>query len=66
MDLKQLFGTVLTILGIITLIVAVIAIISLGTTFMGIAITGIWQGAIVALLGLVFFLTGISLIKNSP
>ncbi|WP_225000196.1 hypothetical protein [Cesiribacter sp. SM1] len=63
MDLKQVFGTILTILGIIILIIAVIAIISGGTNLMGLAM-GVWQGAIVAVLGLIFFLTGISLIKN--
>ena len=65
MDLKQLFGTILTILGTIILIVAVVAIITQGTTIMGIAM-GVWQGVIVAVLGLIFFLTGISLIKTNP
>lgn len=65
MDLKQLFGTVLTILGIIILIVSVIAIISGGTTLMGMSM-GVWQGVIVSVLGLIFFLTGISLIKRTP
>lgn len=65
MDLKQVFGTVLTILGIIILIISVIAIISGGTNIMGITL-GVWQGAIVAVLGLIFFLTGISLIKRTP
>lgn len=65
MDLKQIFGTLLTILGIIILLVSVIAIISGGTTIIGIAM-GVWQGVIVAVLGLIFFLTGISLIKSSP
>lgn len=65
MDLKQLFGTILTILGIIILLVAVIAIISGGTNIMGMAM-GVWQGVIVSILGLVFFLTGISLIKRTP
>lgn len=65
MDLKQVFGTVLTILGIIILIIAVIAIIGGGTNLFGLAI-GLWQGVIVAVLGLIFFLTGISLIKRTP
>ncbi len=65
MDLKQVFGTILTLLGIIILLVSVIAIISGGSTIMGMTI-GIWQGVIVAVLGLIFFLTGISLIKRTP
>jgi uncharacterized membrane protein YozB (DUF420 family) len=65
MDLKQVFGTILTLLGIIILLVAVMAIIGGGANFMGIAMAG-WQGAVVAALGLVFFLTGISLIKRTP
>lgn len=65
MDLKQVFGTILTLLGTIILIVSVMAIISGGSTFMGLAL-GVWQGTIVAVLGLIFFLTGISLIKRTP
>ncbi|EMR02648.1 hypothetical protein [Cesiribacter andamanensis] len=65
MDLKQVFGTILTLLGIVILLVAVMAIIGGGANFMGISL-GIWQGAVVALLGLVFFLTGIGLIKRTP
>lgn len=65
MDLKQVFGTILTILGIILLIFSVFAIISGGATFMNMAL-GVWQGVIVSVLGLIFFLTGISLIKRTP
>lgn len=64
MDLKQVFGTILTVLGIIILIVAVVGIISGGTNIMGLAM-GVWQATIVSVLGLIFFLTGISLIKNT-
>lgn len=64
MDLKKTFGTVLTVLGIVILIVAVIAIITGGTHVVGITM-GVWQGVIVSILGLIFFLTGISLIKSS-
>jgi uncharacterized membrane protein len=65
MDLKQVFGTILTILGIIILIFSVFAIISGGASFMGMSL-GVWQGVIVSVLGLIFFLTGISLIKRTP
>lgn len=64
MDIKQIFGTILTIVGAITLIVAVIGIIGGGANFLGIAL-GMWQGIVVAVLGLVFFLTGISLVKRT-
>ncbi len=65
MDLKQVFGTILTLLGIIILIVSVMAIISGGTNLLGMTL-GVWQATIVAVLGLIFFLTGISLIKRTP
>ena len=65
MDLKQVFGTILTVLGIIILLVSVYAIVSNGATVLGMTM-GVWQGVIISVLGLIFFLTGISLIKRTP
>jgi hypothetical protein len=64
MDIKQIFGTILTIVGAIILIVAVMGLIGSGANFLGVAL-GMWQAVVVAILGLIFFLTGISLVKRT-
>lgn len=64
MDLKQLFGSILTILGAATLIIAVLIALDGIDTFFGLTVDG-WQALIIGLLGLIFFSTGINLIKHS-
>ncbi len=57
MNLKRTFGAILTILGIIGLIYAGVSIIQHSTGFTNITVFGI--------IGLLFFLTGISLIRTT-
>lgn len=64
MDLKQLFGTILTICGAAILIFAVLIALGGISTFLGLPVDG-WQAIIVGILGLIFFSTGINLIKHS-
>lgn len=64
MDLKQLFGSILTIIGAAILIFAVLIALDGIDTFFGLPVNG-WQALIVGILGLIFFSTGINLIKHS-
>lgn len=57
MNVKRTFGTILTILGIIGLIYTGIAVIQHSGTATTLVVVGI--------LGLIFFLTGISLVRNT-
>jgi len=57
MNLKRTFGAILTILGIVGLIYAGIAIVQHSSSFTNITVFGI--------IGLLFFLTGISLIRTT-
>lgn len=57
MNVKRTFGTILTILGIIGLIYTGIAIIQRS----GDAVTLI----VIGIIAIIFFLTGISLVKNT-
>ncbi|MDI1256507.1 MAG: hypothetical protein PSV16_10435 [Flavobacterium sp.] len=60
MNVKRIFGTILTILGIIGLIYA--AVIFAGTNGQTRDIKGL---TIYGVLGLVFFISGIGLVKNT-
>lgn len=64
MDIKQLFGTILTIIGAGILIFAVLIALDGVDTFFGLPVDG-WQAFIVGILGLIFFSTGINLLKHS-
>lgn len=64
MDLKQVFGTILTIAGAAILIFAVVIVLGGASTFFGLAVNG-WEALVVGILGLIFFSTGINLIKHS-
>lgn len=64
MDLKQIFGTILTLAGAGILVFAVLVVLGGASTFFGLPVEG-WKALVVALLGLIFFSTGISLIKHS-
>lgn len=64
MDLKQVFGTILTLTGAAILIFAVIIVLGGASSFFGLAVDG-WEALVVGILGLIFFSTGINLIKHS-
>ena len=64
MDLKQIFGTILTIAGAAILVFAVVIVLDGANSFFGLPVEG-WEALVVAILGFVFFSTGIGLIKNS-
>ena len=57
MNVKRTFGTILTVLGIIGLIYTGIAVIQRNGDTTALVVVGI--------LGLIFFLTGISLVRNT-
>jgi uncharacterized membrane protein len=57
MNVKRTFGTILTILGIIGLIYTGVAIIQQSNGFTELTVVGV--------LSIIFFLTGISLVRNT-
>jgi uncharacterized membrane protein len=57
MNVKRIFGTILTVLGIVGLIYTGIGIIQHDGDFTTLTVVGI--------IGLIFFLTGISLVRNT-
>lgn len=57
MNVKRTFGTILTVLGIIGLIYTGVAIIQHNGDYTTLIVVGI--------IGIIFFLTGISLIRNT-
>ena len=63
MSLQKIFGTILTLLGITILIFAGIAALQGGASLFGLAISQ-WEAIIPFILGLIFFTSGIKLIKT--
>ena len=63
MDLQQVFGTILTIAGAAILVFAVVVVLGGASSFFGLAVEG-WEALVVGILGLIFFSTGIGLIKS--
>ncbi|MCX8531177.1 hypothetical protein [Chryseobacterium luquanense] len=57
MNVKRIFGTVLTVLGIAALIYTGYEVINKSAAYTSLAVIGI--------LGLIFFSSGISLVKNT-
>ena len=57
MNVKRTFGTILTVLGIIGLIYTGVAVIQHNNEYTTLIVIGI--------IGIIFFLTGISLIRNT-
>jgi uncharacterized membrane protein len=57
MNLKRVFGTILTVLGIIGLIYAGIGIVNHNEGFTTLIVVGV--------IGVIFFFTGISLVRNT-
>ncbi len=57
MNVKRIFGTILTILGIVGLVYAAIGFVQSSEGAKGLIVY--------AVLGLIFFLTGISLVRNT-
>ncbi|MBF0695550.1 MAG: hypothetical protein IR153_10895 [Flavobacterium sp.] len=61
MNLKRIFGAILTILGIIALIYAAYTFLSAGGDSMG----DVKILAVYGILGLIFFISGIGLVKRT-
>ncbi|MGN7787061.1 hypothetical protein ACTJIJ_21185 [Niabella sp. 22666] len=57
MNVKRIFGTVLTILGIIGLIYTGYELINKSTSYTSLIVVGV--------IGLIFFFSGIGLVKNT-
>jgi hypothetical protein len=64
MDIKKIFGSTLTILGIIVVLYACMAFLSDGRQMLGFSVDK-YESIVPFLVGLVFLLSGISLIKRS-
>jgi uncharacterized membrane protein len=64
MDIKKIFGSTLTILGIIVVLYACIAFLSDGRPILGFEVDKL-EAMVPFIVGLVFLLSGISLIKRS-
>jgi hypothetical protein len=64
MDIKKIFGSTLTILGIIIVLFACAAFLSDGKPVLGFSVDKT-ESIVPFLVGLVFLLSGISLIKRS-
>jgi uncharacterized membrane protein len=64
MDIKKIFGSTLTILGIIVVLYACIAFLSDGRSILGFEVDKL-EAMVPFIVGLVFLLSGISLIKRS-
>jgi hypothetical protein len=64
LDLKKVFGPVLTLLGTIVLLFACVAFLSGGEKVLGLSVSKT-ESAVPFIVGLIFFLSGINLIKNS-
>lgn len=57
MNVKRIFGTILTILGVVGLIYAGIGFVNKSADYRGLIVYGI--------IGLIFFVSGIGLVKNT-
>lgn len=64
MDLKKIFGSVLTILGVIVVLYACAAFLSDGREILGFSV-GKGEAIVPFMVGIVFLLSGISLIKST-
>ena len=64
-DLKKIFGSVLTVLGVVIVLYACIAFLSDGRPVMGLSVTKS-ESIVPFLVGLVFFAAGVSLIRTLP
>jgi uncharacterized membrane protein len=62
-DLKKIFGSVLTILGVVVVLYACAAFLSDGRVMLGFSVSK-GESAVPFLVGLVFFLSGVSLIRQ--
>lgn len=57
MNIKRIFGTILTVLGIVGLIYTGYELINKSTAYTTLTVAGV--------IGLIFFFSGISLVKNT-
>lgn len=57
MNVKRIFGTILTILGVIGLIYAGVGFVNKSSDYRGLIVYGV--------IGLIFFVSGIGLVKNT-
>lgn len=64
MNMKRTFGAILTILGIVGIIWAAVAFLSGGSAVGGVAV-GRYTAAVPFIVGLIFFFSGISLVKTT-
>ncbi len=62
-DLKKIFGSVLTILGVVVVLYACAAFLSDGRMMLGFSVSKA-ESAVPFIVGLVFFLAGVSLIRQ--
>ncbi len=63
-NLKKFFGSFLTILGVVVVLFACVAFLNDGKPVLGMSVTK-WESLVPFLVGLVFLITGVSLIGQS-
>ncbi len=63
-NLRRFFGSMLTILGTIVILYACVAFLSNGKPVLGLSVTK-WESAVPFLVGMVFLLTGVSLVREA-
>lgn len=63
-NLKKFFGSFLTILGIVVVLFACVAFLSDGKPVLGMAVSK-WESIVPFLVGIIFLVTGVSLIGQS-
>ncbi len=63
-SLKKFFGSFLTILGIIVVLFACVTFLNDGKPVLGMSVTK-WESLVPFLVGMVFLITGVSLVSQS-
>ncbi|MDJ1466262.1 hypothetical protein QNI19_21180 [Cytophagaceae bacterium DM2B3-1] len=64
LDLKKVFGSVLTVLGIVMVLFACVAFLSDGKAVLGLSVSK-WESLVPFVVGFLFFMGGLSLIRQT-
>ena len=64
-NFRRFFGAFLTILGTFVILFALVAFLKDGKAVLGMTVKNIWEALVPFGVGIIFFLSGVSLINNS-
>lgn len=64
-NFRRFFGAFLTILGTFVILFALVAFLKDGKPVLGMTVKNIWESLVPFGVGIIFFLSGVSLINNS-